>query len=41
MYKDRFENGFRVAKKLTSSLDIGDVLEIIREWAKTGTNLRL
>lgn len=36
MYKDRFENVFRVAKKLTSSLDIGDVLEIIRDEAKTG-----
>jgi class 3 adenylate cyclase len=36
MYKERFENVFRVAKKLTSSLDIGDVLEIIRDEAKTG-----
>jgi len=35
MYKERFENVFRVAKKLTSSLDIGDVLEIIRDEAKT------
>lgn len=35
MYKERFENAFRVAKKLTSSLDIGDVLEIIRDEAKT------
>jgi class 3 adenylate cyclase len=36
MYKKRFENVFRVAKKLTSSLDIGDVLEIIRDEAKSG-----
>lgn len=35
MYKDRFENVFRVARKLTSSLDIGDVLEIIRDEART------
>lgn len=35
MYKERFENVFRVAKELTSSLDIGDVLEIIRDEAKT------
>jgi len=35
MYKKRFENVFRVAKKLTSSSDIGDVLEIIRDEAKT------
>lgn len=35
MYKERFENVFRVAKKLTSSLDIGDVLEIIRDEAKS------
>ncbi|MBM4329376.1 MAG: guanylate cyclase [Deltaproteobacteria bacterium] len=34
MYKERFENIFRLAKKLTSSLDIGDVLEIIRDEAK-------
>ncbi len=35
MYKKRFENLFRVAKKVTSSLDIGDMLEIIRDEAKT------
>ncbi len=35
MYKERFENIFRVAKKVTSSLDIGDILEIIRDEAKT------
>ena len=35
MYKRRFENIFRVAKKVTSSLDIGDILEIIRDEAKT------
>ncbi len=35
MYKERFENVFRVAKKLTSSLDIGDVLEIIRDEARS------
>lgn len=34
MYRDRFENIFRVAKKLTSSLNIGDVLEIIRDEAR-------
>ncbi len=34
MYKQRFENVFRVAKKLTSSLDIGHVLEVIRDEAK-------
>jgi len=34
MYKNRFENIFRVAKKVTSSLDIGDILEIIRDEAK-------
>jgi class 3 adenylate cyclase len=35
MYKRRFENIFRVAKKVTSSLDIGDVLESIRDEVKT------
>jgi class 3 adenylate cyclase len=35
MYKKRFENIFRVAKKITSSLDIGDILEIIRDEART------
>ncbi len=34
MYKKRFENIFRVAKKVTSSLDIGDILEIIRDQVK-------
>ncbi len=34
MYKKRFENIFRVAKKVTSSLDIGDILEIIRDETK-------
>lgn len=35
MYKRRFENIFRVAKKVTSTLDVGDILEIIRDEAKT------
>jgi class 3 adenylate cyclase len=35
MYKRRFENVFRVAQKLTSSLNIGEVLEIIRDEART------
>jgi class 3 adenylate cyclase len=35
MYKKRFENIFRVARKVTSSLNIGDILEIIRDEAKT------
>lgn len=34
MYKDRFENLFRVAKKITSCLNIGDILEIIRDEVK-------
>jgi class 3 adenylate cyclase len=34
MYKERFENIFRVAQKLTSSLEIGDVLETIRDEAR-------
>jgi adenylate cyclase len=34
LYKKRFENILRVAKKVTSSLDIGDILEIIRDEAK-------
>jgi class 3 adenylate cyclase len=34
MYKKRFENIFRLARKITSSLDIGDILEIIRDEAK-------
>ena len=33
-YKDRFDNLFRVAKKITSCLNIGDVLEIIRDEVK-------
>ena len=31
MYKERFENIFRLAQKLTSSLNIGEVLEMIRD----------
>jgi class 3 adenylate cyclase len=34
MYKERFENLFRVAKKITSCLSIGDILEIIRDEVK-------
>jgi class 3 adenylate cyclase/rubredoxin len=34
MYKERFENVFRVAQKLTSSLNIGEVLELIRDEAR-------
>jgi class 3 adenylate cyclase/rubredoxin len=34
MYRDRFENVFRVAQKLTSSLNIGEVLEMIRDEAR-------
>jgi class 3 adenylate cyclase len=34
MYRERFENLFRVANKITSSLNIGDILEIIRDEAK-------
>lgn len=34
MYKERFQNLFRVAKKITSCLNIGDILEIIRDEAK-------
>ncbi len=34
MYKERFENLFRVAQKLTSSLNIGELLEMIRDEAK-------
>jgi len=37
MYKERFENLFRVAQKLTSSLDIGDVLETIRDEARSSS----
>lgn len=35
IYKERFENVFRVAQKLTSSLNIGEVLEMIRDEART------
>lgn len=35
VYKDRFDNVFRVAQKLTSSLNIGEVLEMIRDEART------
>lgn len=34
MYQERFENLFRVAKKVTSCLNIGDILEIIRDEVK-------
>ncbi len=34
IYKDRFENVFRVAKKITSCLNVADVLEIIRDQVK-------
>jgi adenylate cyclase len=34
LYKDRFENLARVTKKVTASLNIGDILEIIRDEAK-------
>jgi len=33
-YKSRYENLARVARKVTSSLNIGDILEIIRDEAK-------
>jgi class 3 adenylate cyclase/rubredoxin len=35
IYKERFENLFRVAQKLTSSLNIGEILERIRDEART------
>jgi class 3 adenylate cyclase len=35
MYRERFDNVFRVAQKLTSSLNISEVLEIIRDEART------
>jgi class 3 adenylate cyclase len=35
IYKDRFENLFRVAKKITSCVNIGDMLEAIRDEIKT------
>jgi class 3 adenylate cyclase/rubredoxin len=34
IYKERFENLFRVAHKLTSSLNIGEILELIRDEAR-------
>lgn len=34
IYKERFENLSRVARKITSSLNIGDILEMIRDEAK-------
>lgn len=33
-YKERFENLIRVVQKVTSSLDPGDILEVIRDEAK-------
>lgn len=38
MYKERFENLFRVAQRLTATLDIGEVLETIRDEAKSSSN---
>jgi class 3 adenylate cyclase len=35
LYKERFENLFRVAKKITSCLNIGEILEQIRDEVKT------
>ncbi len=35
LYEQRFENLFRVAKKMTSCLNIADILEIIRDEVKT------
>ncbi|MBI5572132.1 MAG: rubredoxin [Desulfomonile tiedjei] len=34
LYKTRFDNVFRVAQKLTSSLNIGEILEMIRDEAR-------
>jgi class 3 adenylate cyclase/rubredoxin len=34
IYKERFENLFRVAQKLTSSLNIGEILELLRDEAR-------
>ena len=34
-YKDRFENLFRVAKKVSASLNIVEILETIRDEVKT------
>ncbi len=33
MYKERFETVFRVARRITSSFDLGEILEAIREEA--------
>ncbi len=35
IYKERFENAFRVAKKITSCLNIRDIFEIIQDEVKT------
>ena len=35
LYKDRFDNLFRVANKVTACLSIADILEIIRDEVKT------
>jgi len=37
LYKERFENLFRVAKKITSSLNISEILETIRDESKVMT----
>ncbi len=34
LYKDRFENLLRVAEKITATLNIGDILETIRDQVK-------
>ncbi|MBW1803779.1 MAG: guanylate cyclase [Deltaproteobacteria bacterium] len=34
VYKERFENLYRVAKRISSSLSIGNILEIIRDEAR-------
>ncbi len=34
LYKDRFENLFRVTKKITSCINMGDILEVIRDEVK-------
>ncbi len=34
LYKDRFENLMRVAEKITATLNIGDILETIRDQVK-------
>jgi len=35
LYRDRFENLFRVTKKITSCLNMGDILEMIRDEVRT------